>query len=217
MGYCADPWISDYTYEGVLDYRIAAQAALARAALAPVQPCLLVWGRIVDGRPVLEPAFEVITRPSLPQGAGPFRVEGRAADGAPLFALSFDAAEVADAPRRSRHFAFAVPLDGAAAGRLASLRRDTPAGEVASQRLAPPLAAAGAQAGVEARAVAGGAQLRWDATAHPMVMVRDPATGEILSFARGGVVDLPTAQRALDVVLSDRVGSRSVRVAVAGR
>jgi hypothetical protein len=217
MGYCGDPWISDYTYQGVLDYRIATEAAFARAAVAPLQPCLLVWGRIVNGRPVLEPAFEVITRPSLPKAGGPYRVEGRAADGASVFAISFDAAEIADDRRGGRHFAFAVPLDGVATGRLASLRLGTPAGEVAAQRAVAPLAADRAGAGVEARAVPGGAQLRWDAAAHPMVMVRDPSTGEILSFARGGVVDLPTAGRALDVGLSDRVGSRTVRVTVVGR
>ncbi len=68
MGYCGDPWISDYTYQGVLDYRIATQAANARAAATgAAQPCLIVWGRIVNGRPVLEPAFAVVTRPSLPR------------------------------------------------------------------------------------------------------------------------------------------------------
>jgi hypothetical protein len=54
--------------------------------------------------------------------------------------------------------------------------------------------------------------LRWDAAAHPMVMVRDAETGEIVSFARGGQVDVATRKRTLDVVISDRVGSRAVRV-----
>ena len=80
--------------------------------------------------------------------------------------------------------------------------------------MTPPAAAARMAEAVEARGVAGGVQLRWDAAAHPMIMVRDPATGEVLSLARGGAIDVATTQRALDVVLSDRVGSRAVRVTV---
>jgi hypothetical protein len=216
MGYCGNPWISDYTYNGVLDYRVATQA-LRAAALAPAQPCLLIWGRIVNGRPVLEPAFEVVTRPSLPGGSGPYRVEGWTGDGGRVFELSFDAAEVADDPRGSRHFAFAVPLDGVAAGRLASLRLGGPGGLMAAARSVAPAAAARAGETVEANDVPGGVRLRWDATAHPMILVRDPASGEILSLARGGAIDVATTQRALEVLLSDRVGSRTVRVTVGGR
>ncbi len=47
-------------------------------------------------------------------------------------------------------------------------------------------------------------------------MVRDPDTGEVLSFARGGQVNVATSKRTLDLVVSDRVGSRQVRV-TAGR
>ena len=60
--------------------------------------------------------------------------------------------------------------------------------------------------------MAGGVALRWDATAHPMVMVRDPDTGEVVSFARGGAANIVTKKATLDVVLSDRVGSSRVRV-----
>ena len=140
MGYCVDPWISDYTYDGVLDYRIATQAAEARAARAPEQPCLVIWGRIVGGRPVLEPAFEVTTRPSLPKAPGAYMVEGRSADGGRVFGLSFDAAEVADDRHDGRQFAFAVPMDGATIARLASLRLETPGGAVAAARSAAPAA-----------------------------------------------------------------------------
>jgi hypothetical protein len=47
-----------------------------------------------------------------------------------------------------------------------------------------------------------------------MVMVRDPDTGEIFSFARGGQATVGTARRTLDVVVSNRVGSRTERVTV---
>ncbi|MEO7987342.1 MAG: CARDB domain-containing protein, partial [Gemmatimonadales bacterium] len=97
MGYCGDPWVSDYTYEGIQAYR-AASGAIA-ASSAPAQRCLLIWGHVVDGRAVLEPAFEVVTRPSLPKQPGAYAVEGLAGDGARLFNLSFDAVAVADDPR----------------------------------------------------------------------------------------------------------------------
>jgi hypothetical protein len=50
-----------------------------------------------------------------------------------------------------------------------------------------------------------------------MVMVRDPATGEVLSFARGGAVDIATDRTDLEVQLSNGIAGRSVRVAVPAR
>jgi len=210
MGYCRNPWISDYTYQAVLDYRDAGSSASAMAARE--QLCLLVWGRIVDGRPVLEPAFEVVTRPTLPQATGPYSVEGLTDDGARLFGFTFDAAEVADDPRRTRHFAFAVPLSGA--GRLGSLRLVAPGAQAAAvrARVAQPSGAA-APDSVVARRVAGGVALQWNASAHPMIMVRDAATGEVLSFARGGTAEVAAGSGELDLIVSDRVRSRHVRVA----
>jgi hypothetical protein len=220
MGYCANPWISDYTYEGMLAFRTAGQAAIAAAATAAPQRCLLVWGRIVDGRAVLEPAFEVVTRPSLPRSRGPYSVEAATDDGSRLFSLSFEASEIADSRRGARQFAFAVPLGGVSGDQVGSLRLSGPGGEVAAVRApaAPgPLAAARtAGTAVEARAVAGGVALRWNAAAQPMVMVRDPDSGQVLSIARGGVANVMTSKRTLDVVVSDGVGSRQVRV-TAGR
>jgi hypothetical protein len=220
MGYCANPWISDYTYEGMLAFRTAGQGAIAAAAAAAPQRCLLVWGRIVDGHAVLEPAFEVVTRPSLPRSRGPYSVEAATDDGSRLFSLSFEASEIADSRRDARQFAFAVPLGGVSGDQVGSLRLTGPGGEAAAVRApaAPgPLAAArAAGTAVEARAVAGGVALRWDAAARPMVMVRDPDTGQVLSIARGGEANVITGKRTLDVVVSDGVGSRLVRV-TAGR
>jgi hypothetical protein len=47
-----------------------------------------------------------------------------------------------------------------------------------------------------------------------MVMVRDPGTGQVLSFARGGAAELATDRPDLDVQLSNGVAGRSVRVTV---
>jgi hypothetical protein len=49
--------------------------------------------------------------------------------------------------------------------------------------------------------------LTWNHLAYPMVMVRDASTGEILSLAAGGNVQLPTTSRQLELVFSDGVRS----------
>ena len=82
MGYCAAPWISDYTYRGVMAFR---GTALGSESTERAVPSLLVWGRIERGRVVLEPAFHLMTRPTLPARAGAYTLEGAAADGARVF------------------------------------------------------------------------------------------------------------------------------------
>jgi hypothetical protein len=210
MGYCGDPWISAYTYQGIMDFR---GTALGGASANRPQPSLLVWGRIVDGRAVLEPAFRIVTRPALPSRPGPYSIEGTSSDGSRVFDLSFDAIEVADDDRGSRHFAFAVPLDELAASRLERIRLAGPGiGTVSVSRPPASLRAAPAEP-ISLMRSAGGVGLRWDAAAHPMIMVRDARTGDVLSFARGGSVMVPEKGSDIELVMSDGVGSRSATVA----
>jgi hypothetical protein len=56
--------------------------------------------------------------------------------------------------------------------------------------------------------------LRWNATAQPMVMVRDVVTGQVLSLARGGDVELTTTKSQLDLIFSNGVRSHLKRVQV---
>ncbi|HEX2219718.1 MAG TPA: hypothetical protein VHG35_13020 [Gemmatimonadales bacterium] len=209
MGYCGNPWISDYTYQGVMNFRGSARLG---SSVAASRPSLLVWGRIVDGRAVLEPAFHVVTRPVLPTRSGPYALEGAAADGTRVFGLTFETVEVADHPRGGRHFAFAVPLDASAAARLESIRLTGPGIAAALSRPPAALRAAPAEP-VSMVPAAGGVALRWDAAAHPMVMVRDARTGAVLSFARGGSLTLPDAGGGMELLVSDGVQSRSVPAA----
>ncbi len=209
MGYCGDPWISDYTYRGVMDFR---GTAPGRASANRERPSLLVWGRIVNGRAVLEPAFRVMTRPVLPRRVGPYSIEGTGSDGSRVFSLSFDAIEVADDDRGSGHFAFAVPLDEMAAARLESIRLAGPGAGMAAVSRPPASLRATAAEPVNVARAAGGLALRWDAAAHPMVMVRDARTGEVLSFARGGNVVLPAYGSEVELMMSDGVRSTSVTV-----
>ena len=212
MGYCNNEWISDYTYKGVLAYREAQPDVVAADFAQAIQPCLLVWGRIENGATVLEPAFQVVTRPSLPARSGSYSVEGRDAAGGQVFRLSFEPETVADDPDGGRHFAFAVPLQPDRAARLDAIRLSVPGRAAVSMR-----AAAGSIASLDlrtARSAPGRVSLRWDATAHPMVMVRDPISGQVLSFARGGAAEIATDRTDLDVQLSNGILGRSVRVAV---
>ena len=215
MGYCSNQWISDYTYSGVLNYR-AGSPAVASAFSQAMQPCLLVWGRIVDGQVVLEPAFEVVTRPSLPAHGGPYTLEGSDEAGSRVFSLSFTPEQVADDPRGGQQFSFAVPLPSERAVRVAALRMVGGGHEATTRRtyrMTPQMRSA--RVSIEARRSAPGrVALRWDARTDPMVMVRDAATGQVLSLARGGAAEIFTDRTDLDLVVSNRVQSRQVRVVV---
>ena len=80
---------------------------------------LLVWGRVERGQLVLEPAFSLVARPSVPRETGPYRVEGIARNGRTLFSYSFAGDRPADADdATARHFAFAIPMDEATQSEL---------------------------------------------------------------------------------------------------
>src|SRR5690606_30163770 len=74
--YCNPTWSSDYSYEAGLNFRAAEGGATGAA-----QPALLVWGSITPEGIVLEPSFEVVTRPVLPANGGRYRLTGLNASG----------------------------------------------------------------------------------------------------------------------------------------
>ena len=212
MGYCDPKWIGDYTYRGVLNYLLAPSSPIMTGSTSSaVQPCLIVWGHILDGELVLEPAFETRTRPTLPQRPGPYTLTGTAADGSTMFAVSFTPNEIADAGPGQQNFAFAVPLPSSRAERLSSIR--VSGGGRSATRSA---VAAGAPSSIALRRTgAGSVTLRWNDQSLPLVVVRDPDNGQILSLARGGEVQLSTRKGQVDLVLSNGVRSRIQRMRVA--
>ncbi len=210
MGYCNNEWISDYTYRGVLEYR--GTSPMVSSAGSMIQPALLVWGRIGPGTMELNPAFPIATRPTLPARGGNYTIQGRAADGSSLFSLSFTPSEVADDRHGEKHFVFAIPLPPHQSARLAAIRL------LGQGRVVSMMQSAAAPTEVKARRSAGGrVELEWDAAKSPMVLVRDDATGQIVSFARGGRAEVVTDRPELSVTLSNQVQSRAVRVPVRAR
>ena len=212
MSYCGPDWISDYSYEAILDYR---QTYGGYASPGQPEPSLLVWGRMEGDRIVLEPAFEVTTTPVLPAGSGEYRLEAVDQSGGAFLSMAFQPIPVPDAGEGAGHFAFAIPLRSIDRNRIAGLRVS---GGGRSQ------AYMGSRIGPEAVAAQepeltplGGSvvEMTWDAASFPMALVRDPNTGEVLSFARGGRVILSIRSDEVEVIFSDGLkSSERVRLPV---
>jgi len=199
MSYCGPEWISDFSYLKALNYRQSFDWSGTGPSV--VQDALLVWGGSIDGQLILEPSFRLDMLPSMPSGQGSYEVRGFDDAGAQLFGFRFEPEEVDHLGAKG--FSFAIPERFAQADRLAEIVLSGPEGEVSRRRaeVAPTPAGRSNRPGVITT------EMSWDATRSPMALVRDPQTGEVISFARGGRVSLPG--RLLEVHLSD--GVRSTR------
>ncbi len=201
MGYCSPVWVSDYSWSAMVKYREGGPNNAPPSSGAGAG--LLVWGRITGAGVVLEPAFRVAATGRAPSPGG-HRLELLAPDGSLLRAIAFGADEVADLPGGAEaHFGFVVPLDAALERDLAGVRVRA-AGRAVS-RLAP--VATADPSPVLTRPNAQQVDVRWDAARYPMVMVRDAATGEIISFARAGAARLWTRGTNFELHFSDGVKS----------
>ena len=211
MGYCGGTqWISDYNFIKAFNYRNGnPQASRSEGS----SEGLLVWGRVVDGAVTLEPAF-AITAPVKSSRTGAYRVQALDAWGRVLLEQRFDPELVADQRGDQRHFAFLLPASAALRQRIATLR--VSGGLVGAERVSAPTFAAqrrGAPVSLPASGsrfvrAGGAAQLSWNASTWPMAMVRDAATGDVLSFARNGSARFPAGRR-VTVEYSDGVQGRS--------
>ncbi len=210
MSYCVPAWISDYTYAGLL----AARGGPVTSQLRPGNgscPCLIVWGSVREDSIHLEPAFvaPAPASPSIPlaDGTGPLELELLGPNGLSITRFRFTPAEIDHAPDL-RHFLFAIPLSPNDLSRLTSVtirgegkRAERRAG---APRLAP-----------EVRVETSGAstlRLRWDGEAFPLLVLRDPADGHVIQFARDGNALIPRGPVALEATASDGVRSTVLRV-----
>ena len=232
MGYCGFGWISDYTYTGILSYRqstvnsAVASRLMGRGAEADeagesfiqssgIRKTLVVWGRAESGRLVLEPAFLANTRPVLPSRSGPYRIEGRTAQGRVLFSYAFEGERPADVSDPAmRHFTFAIPIDDTQLESVARITLSSTSGLRAERRLSTPKSP-GLTAVIESPGI-----MRFQLTDPdvPLAVVRDRASQRILAFVRPGPspVRVRTRAEAFDVQFSNGVNS-SARVVRAVR
>ncbi|HZJ00816.1 MAG TPA: hypothetical protein VFD22_09145, partial [Gemmatimonadaceae bacterium] len=200
-------WISDYTYTMVMNYRaVFPDAPTTNSAL---QDCLIVWGRVTNGKVILEPSFTTMTVPSLPRGRGALTLSGRNASGSILYSLSFDASPVADLPSTEGHFAFAIPVSSVPVSQISRFELAAPGRapsvqEMRSDNTAPSIRASQARSGFT--------RIQWDAAKNPLIVMRDPVTREILSLARSGDAVVRTSGKAFEVIASN--GVRSARAQI---
>ena len=130
-------------------------------------------------------------------------MEGVDRTGRPLFSDAFDLMEIPDAEGVEGHFAFAIPLDRFDPSELTRLTVSGGGNPQVSMesRIGPQMA--GTPEPEFSPRGGSNTEVTWDATSFPMALVRDPATGEILSFARGGHVELPNISDEIEIVFSD--------------
>ena len=132
MGYCDPSWVSDYSFVRALNYRIRTEIRGGGADAAgpfdrrPAEQTLLLRGRAVGGELMLEPAFLVETRPVLPTGDGPYRLEGFGSGGRIVFSFDFTPTPLEFG---GGDFLFAVPYDAALNGALERVVLSGPEGE----------------------------------------------------------------------------------------
>jgi hypothetical protein len=207
MSYCSPRWLSDYTYVGVMNFRNSAPLASQSETDA-----LIVWGRVENGRMILEPAFAARTSAPSPT-LGSYQAEGFDENGTRLFVASFEPAAVADAGADAKQFAIPIPLDAAQAAQLKTIRVIGD-GKTAQRSAAPQELITAETSAItldESASMKSAISVSWRREVYPMAVIRDADTGEILAFARNGNATI-AAHRRVDVMLTD--GVRSVRASV---
>ena len=167
MSYCGPEWVSDYHYLKALEHLhgprvrrdLAAspppreyprairsrlsRAGLATSSLAEYRPdrtgqVLLLWGATGPDGLLLEPSFVMRGPASVPEGGGPYRLQGLDAASEALFSFDFTPYEM---EHGGASFAFLIPYQPLWEGRLERIVLSGPEGEVALSHGTEPQAA----------------------------------------------------------------------------
>jgi hypothetical protein len=208
MTYCRPYWISDYNFTNIFTNRLGASTSVALTENA--KRSLVVWGRVFEDSIMLEPAFDVTTRPSPPR-PGPYRLTLLGANGEATMNVDFDTFPIADDPRGARVFGFTVPVSDELSRRVSALRVTGPNGRSSVRRAASSVAIATAIANA---AVTGDTNIRWNGNGESAALVRDGATGEVIAVLRNGAGIVHNRTRSLDVTVSDGVRSNTSHLTV---
>jgi hypothetical protein len=218
MGYCGNQWISAFNWSAMVTHRSTTPNAIVAAASTARESdgSLLVWGQWRDGRVHLEPAFYIDG--ALPADEPPpvadrtLRVEALDANGRTLAATTTPAARVDHAEGDQRAFAVRLPLTRAAHAEVVSLRvHDVRSPLLGAMRQRSDAGAALARAIEVERAGAQRSRVMWRDARVQAALVRDAVTGEVLAVQRAAG-ERVTSTRAVEVIVSDGVQSRTVRL-----
>ena len=189
MGYCDKPWVSEYTYRGVLAFRGPVVTVAAAPARSERSPVLVVRGTVEQGRSIrIEPAFVIDGHPIQPRNGGSYRLDGRAGDGRVLFSFDFEPGELDHAPG-VRHFLFAIPVTDQLQEAIAELTVRGAAGTAVLTRSPDaPRLGAGAPNGPSMtvrRLASDGVSLACTDPGMRGILVLDAASGAVLGTASG--------------------------------
>ena len=222
MGYCSPQWVSDFTYRGVLEWRLrqGAHRPSGRLASRP-QKGLLIWGTTGPAGVKLEPAFETQGPSSLPP-PGDYRLECLDRAGRVLFELPFAPTLAPDQPEEegpSGSFVFAIPMTRHLEAELAALQVRKGGVVVGTLGAAAPAPGGHLKSVLSRDPVAtvwgeGEVLVTWDPVAYPKIIVKDAATGQDLAMADGGTVTVATTAPELEVILSDGLRTFAQRLQV---
>lgn len=232
MGYCGYSWVSDYSVDKVMDFRLSGDStvpgpvpAVAGSEAAPV-PSTLVWGRVVKGVVQMNPAFTIQAVPRPTKGS--YRAELLSDSGQVIGSAQFEPASTDNGSPDVKGFVLTVPIEqvkgltqrgaGAAAPAIIRISRDDAV--QATQKATPAAALAAARgagvdtAGLSAKKVGKDrVQIRWDVKTYPMIMVKN-LKGEVIGMGRGGEASVRTTDARLEIHQSDGTQSHAVQVTV---